>query len=483
MKRRIFLATAAFCLVFGVAGVFIARTIKAGTAELDGLIQMHRVALLREQLLFRVRTVKSDIKTRSTRFFQGAEDVVRDAVALEKAVRGCLSCHHSPAAESTISGLLDQTLGFEGAVSRVLTVRANEERLAREEDVAWMLGSELEDRVNAMIASTSAHLEQQTGEVVSRITASNRILFFLLALGPALAAGLAILFVKSFARPVAALLEATRALKAGDLGYRVEGLTNEFGEVADSFNEMAGALQTHMEHLQRAEQMVVCGKVAAGLAHEIKNPLAGVQISLQVLAEELVLSAEDRGIFEGAKQEIQRIDLLVKGLLDFARPRKPQLVPVDVNDVVERAVALTTQRVPTVAGNGRKVSVTRELEQGLPQTIADPNQLLQVLLNLMLNAVEAMPEGGEVCVVTRSAPGIVEVDVTDTGPGVGPELAERIFEPFFTGKSKGTGLGLSISLSLIEQLGGTIRVANRPEGGARFTVIVPLREAALENIA
>lgn len=483
IKKRIILSTGLFCTGFLVAGVYIGTSIQAGTSHLSQLIEMHQVGVLREQLLFDVKTVQADIKARNTRFFKGVEATIQDVLRMEEASERCVGCHHSEPVRTQLRALVAEVREYEASISRVLTLRANAERLATEENAAYEEGARLLDTMYDLIARANGTLQRRTAGTLDAVRHSNAVLFFLVGVGPVLALFLGWQYLREYGRPVGVLMEATRKLKAGDLNHRVQGLDHEFREVGDSFNAMADALQEQMARMQRAEELAICGKVAAGLAHEIKNPLAGVQISLQVLGEDLDLTPEDRGVFNSAREEIVRIDSLVKGLLDFARPGRPELAPVDVNEVVERAVALTTQRVPTAAGNGRKVQVSPDLEPDLPQTVADPKQLLQVLLNLMLNGVEAMPDGGQLQVATRCTLEDVEIRIADTGPGIDPEVAERIFEPFFTRKPRGTGLGLPISKSLIEQLGGTIHVANAAEGGAVFTVVVPRRDPIEEGTA
>jgi signal transduction histidine kinase len=280
------------------------------------------------------------------------------------------------------------------------------------------------------------------------------------------------------------LLEGTRRLQAGDLDYRLVGLKDEFGELGSSFNEMAQSLKEQMVHLQRTEQMMVCGQLATGIVHEIRNPVAAIKVSLQVLADDLDLSEEDKGLFDKVQEEAARIETLMKDLLEFARPREPQRQTVDVNGLVERARTLAGQHRPSV-GNTRSGEIRwiTRLDPALPNVVGDPDQLFQVFLNLVINGIDAMPDGGTLTVETAHGNGRVRVDFSDEGPGVDPSIRDKVFEPFFTKKPKGTGLGLAISKVLIENHGGTISVGDAPGKGACFRVVLPSQEDGPEASA
>jgi len=232
------------------------------------------------------------------------------------------------------------------------------------------------------------------------------------------------------------------------------------------------------EALQRAEQLVRVGEMAAGLAHEIKNPLAGIKVSIEVLAGELELKSEDRDVFRRIVDEINRIQDLLKSLLNYARPPAPQLAPLDVNKVIEAAVktaefSLKSPTRKSRSGATKEIQFVTDLSDRLPQIAADPTQLQQVILNLLLNAVDAIRQAGTISVATTGPmEGSIQIVVSDTGKGIDEGDLDKIFQPFFTTKpaGKGTGLGLSICKRLIEQQDGTIDVARNAEGGLRFTI-------------
>ncbi len=216
--------------------------------------------------------------------------------------------------------------------------------------------------------------------------------------------------------------------------------------------------------------------MAGSLVHEIKNPLASIKGSMQVLVEETGIPEEDRIILSKVADEVKRIEALMKNLLDFARPPRPQLLPVDMNSVLDSTLALCFPRSSNGSKSSKTFTVKRDLDRDLPGTMADPVQMQQVLLNLLINASEAMPQGGEVLART-SANGAgreIEIEIADTGKGIAPEMKQKIFEPFFTTKHKGTGLGLAISKRLVEMHGGTLSVEGKETGGSCFRVLLPV---------
>jgi two-component system, NtrC family, sensor histidine kinase AtoS len=229
--------------------------------------------------------------------------------------------------------------------------------------------------------------------------------------------------------------------------------------------------------LQRTKQMAMVGQTAAGLAHEIKNPLAGIKVSMEVLASELDINQEDREVFLRIVAEINRIEKLLKNMLNYARPPEPQFDRVDLNQLVEHAIknAQFSLRSPAYLSHQNKaIQFEKALQDDLPPLLADSAQLQQVLLNLLLNAIEAIPEAGTITVTSRREEGHVRITIADTGKGIEEERLEEIFNPFFTTKSKGSGLGLAISKRLIEQHQGSLTARNNPDGGAAFIILLPL---------
>jgi signal transduction histidine kinase/HAMP domain-containing protein len=228
------------------------------------------------------------------------------------------------------------------------------------------------------------------------------------------------------------------------------------------------------EAARRCERLAVVGELAAGMAHEIRNPLASIVASVDLLDLEAgrPVGAEGQVLLGVLKKEAKRINQLLTDFLKFARPRPLRLSRTDVNAIL-RGVGELTRTHPK---NGGRVLVREALDTSLPVIEADSDLLEQALLNIAINALEAMPQGGELSLVTAAAPeggGGVEIAIADTGVGIGEKERERIFEPFHTTKPDGTGLGLAITYRVVEQHGGSIAVDSQPGAGTTVRVRLP----------
>lgn len=227
------------------------------------------------------------------------------------------------------------------------------------------------------------------------------------------------------------------------------------------------------KELLHANQMAVAGQMAVGLAHEIKNPLAGIKATVEVLSADLELEPEDKELFNRIVSEVDRLERLLRNLLKFARPPKPQLEVTNLNRLLDYTIKNIEVTVAKSAASG--IDFRREFDDRQPLTEVDSAQLQQVFLNLYLNASEALQGPGQIITRTRllEDQNRVRIEIEDNGPGMPAATLENIFHPFFTTKSKGTGLGLSICRRLIEQHRGTIDAASTPGEGTRFVIILP----------
>jgi signal transduction histidine kinase len=264
-------------------------------------------------------------------------------------------------------------------------------------------------------------------------------------------------------------------------GWGLEELEGVLCRMADQIGAVIARLEQSQREALRAEQLAAVGQLAAGVAHELRNPLMSMKILVQSAAERgapAALAGRDLAVLE---EEITRLEGLTRTFLDFARPPRLEKRPFEARLVLEQAVGLVSGR----AGQ-RDVRIRCELPQRPVVLEADVGQVRQVLLNLLLNAVEAVPGGGTV-LVQMEAPGHARdpqrwltIRVADTGSGLPTELGEEIFKPFVSTKQTGIGLGLSICKRIVESHGGAIAAANRPEGGAVFAVRLPCRATPAE---
>jgi two-component system sensor histidine kinase HydH len=239
--------------------------------------------------------------------------------------------------------------------------------------------------------------------------------------------------------------------------------------------EQMEAINATRTRLAQSEKLAALGQLAAAIAHEVRNPLAVIRSAAQDLGDAVPVNDDGaRRASTFITAEIDRLNNVVTSLLAFARPLQVQPGAVAVRDLLDRALLLVHEELAA-----KQVRVQRSEAADLPPVTADPDLMSQVLLGLLANAGEAVPVGGEVTVQARAVGAAVEIDVTDSGPGIPAELRERIFEPFFTTRTRGTGLGLAIARQIVEAHVGTILVGDRAGGGARFTVRLPAAQRAM----
>jgi two-component system, NtrC family, sensor kinase len=307
---------------------------------------------------------------------------------------------------------------------------------------------------------------------------------FLWALGVTaiLAVSLSLFLTHLVTNPIQTLIATMERAERG-LEARVEVKSfDDIGRLGEAFNSLLTKLESaqrrveryHFDQMTRADRLASIGEMAAGIAHEIKNPLAGIAGVIQVLRKEHAVGDQKRLILDEVLVQVERMDKAVRNLLSFARPPEPKLTPADINELISR---LLNFLAPQFARNS--ISVDRKLTTSLPWLTLDPDLMQQALINIALNAIQAMPEGGKFVVETRSvkpdgqSPGSIEILCSDTGKGITLENQSRIFNPFYTTRQQGTGLGLSITQRIIEQHGGEISVMSSPEKGTTFTLSFP----------
>jgi two-component system NtrC family sensor kinase len=257
----------------------------------------------------------------------------------------------------------------------------------------------------------------------------------------------------------------TLSFLAASVGVAVEN-ARLYGELAESKRE----LERSQEQLIQTEKLAATGRLVASMAHEINNPLQAIHNCLHLVINRPLTDEKKARYLQMAQEEVERLTAIVTRTLEFYRPSKGMMTPTQVNDVVESVLALAGKKL-----QHSKVKVQRKLATDLPPIQAVTDQITQVFLNLVINAAEAMAQsGGELTIATKREYNWIRVSFSDTGPGISPENADKIFEPFYTTKATGTGLGLAISYGIIERHGGQLTVDSQPGQGATFTVELPI---------
>lgn len=312
-----------------------------------------------------------------------------------------------------------------------------------------------------------------------QMTAGVRRLALAVALVAAvLAVGAAVVYSGRIARPVRELAGAANAVAAGETPRGVPAAgADEIAELARAFNVMTEQLRESRERLLQAERVAAWREMARRLAHELKNPIFPIQLSIETLRrvvdqDEKRLGSPEafRALFlessDTILEELRSLRKIIDEFSDFARMPRPSPAPVDLNAVTAQAVELYRPRA-----NG--VAIEMALAPTLPPVSADKDLLGRALGNLISNALDAMPEGGRLAVRTAAGPGVVTVEVEDTGPGLTEEQKTRLFTPYYTTKKGGTGLGLAIVQGIVSDHGGRIQVRSEPGAGTSFTLVLP----------
>ena len=277
---------------------------------------------------------------------------------------------------------------------------------------------------------------------------------------------------RNLTNPIKDLVQFTRKVAGGnELNEQCEVKTHdEIGDLAGAFNQMTRDLRNSRNELISAERLATAGKMAASFAHEIRNPLSSMQMLAQMLMRKEDLSeARRKQSMQYILEEIERIDVIVKGFMDFARPASLNPAPHDLNQVLQEVLDLMEANL-----NHHQIGLLKKFTPNLPPVLLDRDKLKQAFMNIVLNAMDAMPEGGTLEIVTLQGADKVRIDIADTGIGIAPEDLNQLFEPFFTTKSQGTGLGLANAKRVLEQHGGDIQGKSVVGQGTTISLWLPL---------
>ena len=274
---------------------------------------------------------------------------------------------------------------------------------------------------------------------------------------------------KHITEPIKDLVGFTEQVAEGNLDEQCEVKTHdEIGDLTIAFNQMTAELKQSRDKLIQAERLATAGKMSASFAHEIRNPLSSMRMLSQMLIQKPETSDEQRQSLRYILEEIERIDNIVKGLMDFAGPTKLNLKQQSLAPVLQSVLKLMEANL-----THHQIELSLDIASDLPDFPFDSDKIKQVFMNVMLNAVEAMPQGGTLTVSTFQQNEKVYIKVIDTGIGISEEDIEHLFEPFFTRKTKGTGLGLANVKRIVEEHGGTVEIESVSGEGSTVSMLLP----------
>jgi signal transduction histidine kinase len=243
-----------------------------------------------------------------------------------------------------------------------------------------------------------------------------------------------------------------------------------YQQIAEQLSNVYEKVQANFEGMKRVERLSAIGQLSAGLAHEIRNPLASISGAAGILARSQALDPRSAKCLQIISHESERLNGLLTNFLNFARPRPPHLQIVHLEPVLEDVLELASHGV-----RGKTVRFEKSVEAGLQPVECDPEQLEQVLLNLMINAIEASPDGETVTLSAAAQESRIAIGVIDRGDGVAPAHIDRLFDPFFTTKEHGTGLGLPVAHQIVRQMGGSLAAHANGDRGMTFSVLLPAK--------
>lgn len=314
--------------------------------------------------------------------------------------------------------------------------------------------------------------------------------FTMLVMVLLLTGGVSLIFHRFVRQPLKTMADKMAEVENGDLTVTLEPQReDEVSSLAVSFNSMVNRLrlandelqECHYQQMERVDRLASVGEMSAGIAHEIKNPLAAISGAITVLSDDFAEDDPRREVISQVLEQIARLDKAATDLLFFGRPGKPNFNFVDTNDLLNKTMFFISQHP-----EARNVHQSKEFTRHLPPVWVDEKQLQQVFFNIILNAIQAMKDGGTLLLQTdlveEQDKKVVRVLIGDSGPGIKAEDMESIFTPFFTTKTQGTGLGLAICRQLMEQQGGTIEIKSRLGEGTRVVINLPVSKDAVPDM-
>jgi signal transduction histidine kinase len=276
-------------------------------------------------------------------------------------------------------------------------------------------------------------------------------------------------------------LETDRHDSAKNEGDEVKTLSRHVHDLKKTYNETQSELEKSREHLLQSEKLALVGKLAAGTSHSIRNPLTSVKMRLFSLSRSLDLDSNQKEDFDVISKEISHIDTIVQNFLEFSRPPRLKFQLVSPSDVVDQAIQLLQHRLESY-----EVFIKIQRKEPLPLVQLDSEQLKEVLINVIINACEAMGQGGSIVIYEEAViePGKFRsavIRISDNGPGIPDVVQSQIMEPFFTTKEEGTGLGLSIASRIVQEHGGRLDIQSKEGNGSTFIITLPMEESDREH--
>lgn len=457
----------------------LSETIK-GSARYDMLLN-HREGVHRI-----IDTIGKQDGIENVRIFNKVGEIIYSpdkadiGTMVDKQAEACYACHAEDQPLERLS-ITERTRVYEQSHSKKLGII----NPIYNEPSCWQASCHAHDAEQKVLGVLDVTMSLQE---VERQIADNQLRMGLFAVSAivALSALIWILVQRLVGTPVSKLVEATNIVAAGNMDYKINISQNgELAHLAQSFNDMTEKLAEAQRQLYQSDKLASLGRLAAGVAHEINNPLTGVLTYSSFLLKRLDKNGDMKEDLEVIVRETKRCREIVKGLLDFARQVPTRKTSVAINEVITQTLGILKNQLTL-----RNIEVRKHYDRELPEVNVDPNQMQQVFMNLLVNAIDAISkEGGGTITIATGRERLdgkehIRVDLSDSGCGIDKEHLTKIFEPFYTTKGqKGTGLGLAMVWGIIDKHNGRIDVESEPGSGTTFTIQLPVGNGGAALIA
>lgn len=523
MKKRLISGLGLVLFIFTIGAMVVIKNLNTIVVNQNLINEQDIIIGKYNEMLFQMKGAQAELFRHQAGYTRNIEDLVNyigmfdeNMGFLSRQYAGhihdvaCMQCHIK---------IEERLTSLKGIFTEINTMIKD-----YKEDVSIMITTDDENQMRFLESAAtqkgntiSGHLEKirhaadkMRGEIKSKrnalINRSQIVIFSTIFLTIVLSLVIFIVLIRGITGPVNSLIKGIQRIASGDFSQKVELHTkDEIGFMAETFNGMAERLSTMIdekdrllrtlqdfnlelekrvkeatdklrltqENMARAETLAAVGTLAAGISHEISTPLNTITGFVQLTLSNLDDTSAIKGDLKVIEQEALRCRKIVQGLLNFARPQKHEEKLTEINGIINETLSLIEYQ-PSM----RKINIKRDLNGKLRPLDADPLQIKQVFLNLILNAIQAMQDGGELRIVTDNTGSGIMVEVSDTGIGIPEGEVQKIFQPFYTTKKDGTGLGLSISYGIIKEHGGDIYVRTSSDKGTVFVILLPSLHAA-----
>ncbi len=514
MRRKIVISVLALFILSSLGAAAASWYVSVATNQLQNLVNLHEIEGLRQNLVISLQEVQVDVHTTHTSMARNLDGIIASVRKLDQAAAECSNCHHRPEIEVKLNKVNDLLGDYKIALSHYITASANKQRIDAIEQEAEIIGHQILVHTEGMSMSASEKLDMMTGEAITKINRVRIILFITVLFTMTLCIVVTASLVKSLTRPVERLVGATEIIASGDLSYRIEDVVDpEFQKLAEHFNTMSTTLQesyaqledsnaelqsqiNEREELQaqllHGQKMEAIGTLASAISHEFGNSIQIIQSCADLLGMKGNLQGTEHPELGMISDAAHRAADLSRRLLTFGSKSETQLEPTDLNGLVQRVEAILRTTI------SRTIDIQSTFQDQLPAVNVDPSQIELSIVNLALNAKDAMPDGGLLRIETaqvdatdvlpvRSVPALpgawIRLSVSDNGEGMDPATVARIFDPFFTtkGLGVGTGLGLAVVYDIVKNFGGRIHCQSTLGSGTTFQIFLPaLPEGSLK---